>query len=148
MAGPRRLLPEGAAEAYLAGETLVEVGQRFGVPPTTLRRRLVESGVMMRHERTAIHTARLTAARRLNVPEFEQQGRSTKEIAAELDVSAETVRRRMRERGQARLPATARSGHGHWKGGRTRDKDGYLLVLTPRHPWANRAGYVREHRLV
>lgn len=35
-----------------------------------------------------------------------------------------------------------------WKGGRTTDTDGYVLIHCPDHPHANSAGYVREHRLV
>jgi hypothetical protein len=35
-----------------------------------------------------------------------------------------------------------------WRGGRTTDVDGYILVKTPGHPHATKAGYVREHRLV
>lgn len=38
--------------------------------------------------------------------------------------------------------------NGSWKGGRTTDKSGYILVYTPGHPDANCCGYVREHRLV
>lgn len=36
----------------------------------------------------------------------------------------------------------------HWKGGKTVDKSGYILVKVPNHPYANNHGYVREHRLV
>lgn len=35
-----------------------------------------------------------------------------------------------------------------WKGGRYRQGQGYVLVLVPGHPHADRHGYVREHRLV
>lgn len=35
-----------------------------------------------------------------------------------------------------------------WKGGRHLDADGYVLLLMPDHPEANRHGYVREHRIV
>ena len=35
-----------------------------------------------------------------------------------------------------------------WKGGRFVNDQGYVLVLTPDHPCADRHGYVREHRLV
>lgn len=35
-----------------------------------------------------------------------------------------------------------------WKGGRIKDKDGYVLLWMPGHPEANRHGYVREHRIV
>lgn len=34
---------------------------------------------------------------------------------------------------------------GNWKGGRTVDQYGYVLVLKPGHPNANKRGYVREH---
>lgn len=36
----------------------------------------------------------------------------------------------------------------NWKGGRTRNAGGYVLVLCPGHPGASRHGYVYEHRLV
>ena len=35
-----------------------------------------------------------------------------------------------------------------WKGGRSLDADGYVLLKCPKHPHANRNGYVREHRLL
>lgn len=38
--------------------------------------------------------------------------------------------------------------HPNWKGGRTTDKQGYVLVYAPDHPFKNGVGYVREHRLV
>lgn len=53
---------------------------------------------------------------------------------------------------RAPLPGKARRTDGHlnaaWKGGRTIDKDGYVLLWMPNHPEANRHGYVREHRIV
>lgn len=38
--------------------------------------------------------------------------------------------------------------HKGWKGGRTIDKHGYILVYRPNHPNANSNGYIREHRLI
>jgi hypothetical protein len=38
--------------------------------------------------------------------------------------------------------------HPGWKGGRTVDKSGYILVYQPKHPNCNSNGYIREHRLV
>jgi hypothetical protein len=35
-----------------------------------------------------------------------------------------------------------------WRGGRTVDKSGYVLLWMPGHPEANRHGQVREHRIV
>lgn len=46
----------------------------------------------------------------------------------------------------------ARRTEGHqnsaWRGGRTLDKDGYVLLWMPGHPEANQHGQVREHRIV
>jgi hypothetical protein len=36
----------------------------------------------------------------------------------------------------------------NWKGGRRYDKDGYILIHSPYHPFCDGDGYVREHRLV
>jgi hypothetical protein len=40
-------------------------------------------------------------------------------------------------------------GHGPmWRGGRFKEKQGYVLVKNRKHPCCNSSGYVREHRLV
>jgi len=39
------------------------------------------------------------------------------------------------------------SKHPGWKGGKIKDKSGYILLFRPNHPFANNSGYVREHRL-
>lgn len=36
----------------------------------------------------------------------------------------------------------------HWKGGRHRDKLGYIQIWMPDHPNAKMAGYIHEHRLI
>jgi len=36
----------------------------------------------------------------------------------------------------------------NWKGGRRNVTGGYVMLLRPSHPFANRSGYVLEHRLV
>ena len=40
----------------------------------------------------------------------------------------------------------------NWKGGRTKDGEGYILIYTPENsffaPMRNNIGYIREHRLV
>ena|SRR3990167_8282887 len=35
-----------------------------------------------------------------------------------------------------------------FKGGKIIDKQGYILVYKPKHPFTNGKGYVREHRLI
>src|SRR5262245_15620968 len=37
---------------------------------------------------------------------------------------------------------------GFWNGGRTTDRNGYVLILAPEHPNAYASGYVLEHRMV
>lgn len=39
-------------------------------------------------------------------------------------------------------------GTSHWKGGISKDHDGYVFIYNPYHPYANNMKYVREHRLV
>lgn len=41
-----------------------------------------------------------------------------------------------------------REKNANWKGGRTIDKDGYVLIKKRDHPSANSRGYVQEHRLI
>ncbi len=36
----------------------------------------------------------------------------------------------------------------NWKGGKIKDSCGYILIKIPKHPYANKRGYVPEHRLV
>lgn len=38
--------------------------------------------------------------------------------------------------------------HPNWKGGRTKNKDGAILIHIPTHPNASVDGYVLEHRLI
>uniref|UniRef100_A0A6M3K672 Putative homing endonuclease n=1 Tax=viral metagenome TaxID=1070528 RepID=A0A6M3K672_9ZZZZ len=39
--------------------------------------------------------------------------------------------------------------HPQWKGGRYKDKTwGYIFVHKPNHPFADKRGYIREHRLI
>lgn len=38
--------------------------------------------------------------------------------------------------------------NGKWKGGKTFDKDGYVLILCKNHPFSINKRYIREHRLV
>jgi len=40
------------------------------------------------------------------------------------------------------------ANNNNWKGGRMKDKRGYILVLMPKHPFCNSIGYIREHRLI
>jgi hypothetical protein len=53
-----------------------------------------------------------------------------------------------RRRGLLLTGAKPGPANSRWAGGRWRQGQGYVLVLAPEHPHADRHGYVREHRLV
>src|SRR3990167_10881635 len=36
----------------------------------------------------------------------------------------------------------------NWKGGKTKYSDGYIVIKDPLHPFSDKNGYVREHRLI
>ena len=40
------------------------------------------------------------------------------------------------------------SGNGMWKGGKIKTSQGYVRVIKKDHPFSDKSGYVREHRLV
>lgn len=50
-------------------------------------------------------------------------------------------------RGEKR-PNTIGEKHPHWKGGRRKTVNGYILIHRPKHPYCQSHGYILEHRLV
>jgi len=47
-----------------------------------------------------------------------------------------------------KFPQITGSKHFNWKGGRNKHKDGYIYILKPEHPLADKKGYIFEHRLI
>ena len=47
-----------------------------------------------------------------------------------------------------KMPMIARENHHNWKGGKIRTSYGYIVILQPEHPRANKTGYVAESILV
>ena len=80
-----------------------------------------------------------------------KEGMSLREIGSRLDKDLRLVHKHLKKHGVQMRDRGCRS-HGHlnsaWKGGRTVEKHGYVLIHRPDHPEANKHGYVREHRLV
>lgn len=72
------------------------------------------------------------------------------ETAAHFGVSVSTLTRVMRSLGYESVKGRGSKMEKNyfWRGGRSIDSDGYVLVKRPDHPHANNNGYVREHRLV
>lgn len=72
-------------------------------------------------------------------------------------ITSNTTRRKISKklRGQVpwnkdkKLPHLSGKNAGHWKGGRRKTSNGYIIVLKPKHPFPNYPdGCVYEHRLV
>lgn len=136
---------------YREGATTQEIGQRFGVSPQTVGRRLTKAGVPLRRPSDWLSGPKpaLQKVTDDQIRELADGRRTAQEIGDLLGVGSECVRRRMVRLGIPRLAAKARPEHNtFWRGGRTVDKDGYVLVKAPGHPHCTKAGYVREHRLV
>lgn len=81
---------------------------------------------------------------------YEIDGMSVTEIANQLGRSPKLVWKVCKKHKFAMRPVGASLGDKNpsWKGGRTVDKDGYVLLHKPDHPDCNSNGYIREHRLV
>ena len=79
-----------------------------------------------------------------------QAGWTLRQLAEKYECSRNCMMDRMKEAGIPRLPPWSQPGerNGQWRGGRQTDSDGYILIWIPYHPYANAAGYIREHRLV
>lgn len=83
---------------------------------------------------------------------YSVEGTSVQAVAKAMRTNKKIVRKYLQLRGIRIRPhseVTPRGERHHeWKGGRTVDKSGYVLLRAPDHPHKNNAGYVREHRLV
>lgn len=93
---------------------------------------------------------------------YQDEKRSSTEIAKIFHVSPSSVGRRLKKAGVTRSLSEAMkvaietgrrslfpSGHGPcWKGGRSTNGNGYIQIFMPTHPSCSSDGYVLEHRLV
>ena len=96
--------------------------------------------------------------------EYVDKKRSTLDIAEEVGMTAGGIWWRLRALGikrrtpaeASRLPSSteknSRANSGplasKWQGGRVVERDGYISIYRPGHPFANATGRVMEHRLV
>jgi hypothetical protein len=57
-------------------------------------------------------------------------------------------RKQSREDVEKRIAKISGPNNYHWSGGRKKHSAGYIVAYAPDHPWADRQGFVLEHRLV
>lgn len=151
---------------YEEAGTLRALGERLGgISQGAARARLIRAGIPIRD-------ARGSRTRRLSPPKnpppssacaewqarYERAG-SLAALAREMGKGVSTIRYHLERHGveiQPRGFAAPRTvetplgpDHYNWKGGRTYQADGYVLIYAPQHPAGRNAkGYVLEHRLV
>ena len=151
--GKRRFGDEDAAEfarAYQAGETLTQIGRRYGVSYVVVRQYLLRAGVPMRPVGAP---AFWTGERKAEAARRYQAGEQIKDIAAAIGGDAGIVSRILRDAG-LHVARDMPSGADHhcWRGGRYIDPGGYVRMKVPdedRHLADETvSGYVLEHRLV
>ena len=74
---------------------------------------------------------------------------SLRTIAKAVGTNPARLRQFLAREGISRQPYSRAGKHnGHWNGGRRKNRQGYVQILCPEHPFANSIGYVWEHRLV
>lgn len=136
-------------EDYLNGKSTIDLAREFGVTPPTIARVLKRRGVKTRSQ-SELNRMRAPFDEAELLKMVDEAQLSLWQIAEKLGVSPATVSRAMR-----RLGARSKKGRGSpmeknyfWKGGRSKDVDGYILVKVADHPFADKRGYYREHRLV
>ncbi len=131
---------------YRALLTVEATAQSLGATPAQVRYNLKRLGIPLNHEKPSnrcvqhVETIRAMAAQRC----------SLSEIGRAVGVKHETVGAFLRRHDIPHTPwdRTISENNPAWRGGRIRDKDGYVLLKQKQHPHCDRHGYVREHRLV
>lgn len=153
--GRLRFSDEDAAEfarAYQAGETLTQIGQRYGVAAKVVRDYLIRTGVQLRPlGAPAFWTQeRKTEA----IRRYQEEGEQLKDIAAAMECSARGLAKILAELGVREIAARPRGEANHnWRGGRIIDGSGYVRVKVKDTEQQladdlSRDSYMMEHRLV
>jgi hypothetical protein len=156
-AGGRRRFDDQTAQhfvdAYLDGENLTQIGQRYEVSAKIVRDYLVRAGVRLRGVGAPVFW---TEDRKAVALDLHHAGSTIKSIAEVLGCSRDTVSSELRELGipnpYADRDIPRGNEHHSWQGGRIIDGSGYVRVKVPdadRHLTdGTRTDYMMEHRLV
>lgn len=127
------------------GFGLKRIGMELGRGPEVVRQRLVRLGID-RQPRNHFHMSEVEVEQVRNLYRW---GHSVRAIAQEMGYGKETVRQALLRLGVTLRPRERPGAlNPFWKGGSWVDRQGYVLVHVPKHPFATSTGYVRAHRLV
>lgn len=133
-----------AAELYKSGISFSLIAKEIGSSVSVVRYHLMALGI---HE---VNKDKYEWPIEQMRKWYEDDGMTVEQIGNLLQRSSKVVNKVCKKNGFRMRPRGQKFGSEHkgWKGGRTIDKDGYVLVYAPDHPNSNRCGYIREHRLV
>lgn len=139
-----------AAAEYQAGASLNDLAARYSVSTTTVANVMRRQGVRLRDP----GSVEFWTPEKIDLMlSLRSSGMSERAIGERLGVTQAAINRRLRVVGYTEPKPRARgSAHGSWKGGRTHNGDGYVLVRASADDLAyckpNVSGYILEHRLV
>ena len=138
-----------------AGLTTKQIGERLGCSGVLVGQVMKLHGIPRNPASRYLAGRKIERSSRLD-PHTDQirawtaEGWRMGRIAEALGCSKQSVCNAMKRHGIAAHPQHSCPGavNPAWKGGRYLDADGYVLLYAPDHPHADKAGRVREHRLV
>lgn len=122
---------EALEAAYNELKSMKKVAERFGVSKKLIMNYMNKYGLNRNPQKIALNVSEIARLFR--------NGKSIKELAQKYSVSENTIKKRLWERG-------IQTDTFH-KGYKVKDS-GYIQVLLPDHPRADKSGYVPEHTLV
>lgn len=128
---------------YERGESAKQIGVATGVHSATVLYHLRRMGIARPQKRIDWPIEQMRQW-------YEVDGLTLQQIADRLGQNQKVVNKVAKKNCFQMRRTGPKSGQDHpgWKGGKTRDKSGYILVYMPDHPQSNSNGYIREHRLV
>jgi hypothetical protein len=136
---------------YQAGMTQKTIGRKYGLTQAGVSRILKKNPAYRVNRFHRESCGKWPPERIALVILLYLDGCPLAEVARQVKSNSTHVRAQLRKAGvMIRHQSEAQTGKWNpvWNGGRTIDKHGYILVLSPEHPHRNSSGYVREHRLV
>lgn len=117
--------------AYKELKSTIKVAEKFGVSKKAIQMRMRKYGIKPFPRKISLNVSEIARLFR--------NGASLKELSEKYSVSIVTIRTRLQEKG-------IQTDTFH-KGYRVKDS-GYVQILKPEHPRADKSGYVAEHTLI
>ncbi len=148
---------ESIKELYNKGVNTFAIAEEFKCSPQTVKRRLQKCGIPIRNRGQAnkLDPRRHFTKIKLDIEAIREMYETSnlRKVATASNCAMSTIRRRLIDAGITlrkpdqglRDPCPTGDKHGNWNGGKTHQRDGYIMVVDPTHPRAGSSGRVLEH---